>query len=223
MRLLILRLEGPLQSWGERSKWDNRDSALTPTKSGVLGIVACCMGVPRDDPRLLELHEKLRVAVRVDMPGRIGVDYHTVSSESLMNAEGKAQDRTIVSFRQYLQDASFLVIISSEDSELLGRVEYALKHPKWAAYLGRKSCVPTRPLIPCVTDEFDSISEALESWPLAERADPERLSFRAEIEDHTGQFTRGDSLISTDRHFSGRRVAYLAVRRREDVSLEIDA
>ena len=223
MRLLTLRLEGPLQSWGERSKWDNRDSALMPTKSGVLGIIACCMGVSRDDSRLLELHEKLRIAVRADMPGRLGVDYHTVSSESLMNAEGKTQDRTIVSFRQYLQDASFLVIIAAEDNDLLEHVSYALRHPKWVAYLGRKSCVPTYPLIPYVTDEFDSITDALDNLPYAERTDPERNSFRAEIEDPAGQYTRGDSLNSVDRHFSGRRVAYHAVRRREDVSLEIDA
>ena len=213
MRLLILRLEGPLQSWGERSKWDNRDSALMPTKSGVIGIIACCMGLSRDDDRLLELHRKLKLAVRADMPGRLGVDYHTVSSENMMNAEGKAQKRTIVSYRQYLQDASFLAVISSEDDLLLDSVSFALRHPKWAAFLGRKSCVPTYPLIPVETDEFDSIKEALDNWPFAERTDTERRSFRAEIEEPEGQFTRGDSLLSTDRHFSGRRVEYYAVRR----------
>ena len=37
MKLLILRLEGALQSWGERSHWDHRDTANFPTKSGVVG------------------------------------------------------------------------------------------------------------------------------------------------------------------------------------------
>ena len=230
MRLLILRLEGPLQSWGERSKWDNRDSALMPTKSGVIGIIACCMGVPRDDERMLELHQKLRIAVRADMPGRLGVDYHTVSAECLLTAEGKPRKKekgkdesTIISKRQYLQDASFLAVVSSTDEDLLDSVEYSLRHPKWVAYLGRKSCVPTYPLIPVVTDEFDSMEQAINDLPFAERTEPERLSFRAEIEDPAGIYTRGDSLVSVDRHFSIRRVNYHTVRRREDVSLQIDA
>ena len=223
MRLLVLRLEGPLQSWGERSKWDNRDSALMPTKSGIIGLISCCMGLPRDDERILELHQKLKVAFRADMPGRVGVDYHTVKSEKLMNAEGKTQDRTIVSYRQYLQDASFLAVLSSEDDTLLENISYAFRHPKWAAYLGRKSCIPTHPLIPIETDEFDSLEEAVDNWPFAERTDPERRSFRAEIEDPKGQFMRSDSLTLINRNFFIRRVIYHTVRRGEDVSLQTDA
>lgn len=219
MKLLILRLEGPLQSWGERSKWDNRDSALMPTKSGVLGIIACCMGIPRDDSRMLELHEKLRIAVRADMPGRLGVDFNTVKSNTLMNAEGKTQDRTIVSYRQYLQDASFIVVIASADDGLLSCIADAMKRPKWAAFLGRKSCVPTYPLIPVETDEFDSMEDAVNACPFAERVDPEMRSFRVEIEDSTGRFTRGDRLTATGRHFSGRRVIYSVARSKQDVSL----
>lgn len=36
--LLILRLEGALQSWGDHSKWDVRDSGDFPSKSGVVGV-----------------------------------------------------------------------------------------------------------------------------------------------------------------------------------------
>lgn len=45
--ILLLRLEAPLQSYGERAKWDFRDSAYFPTKSGVIGIIACAMGLKR--------------------------------------------------------------------------------------------------------------------------------------------------------------------------------
>ena len=43
--LLMLRLEGALQSWGDHSKWDIRDSGDFPSKSGVVGLLACAMGM----------------------------------------------------------------------------------------------------------------------------------------------------------------------------------
>lgn len=216
MRLLIMRLEGPLQSWGERSKWDNRDSALMPTKSGVIGILACCMGILRDDARLTQLHRKLTVAVRADMPGVLGTDYQTVSSEKLLTADGKEQVKTIISPRQYLEDASFLVVLASEDGDLLDKIASSLRHPVWAAYLGRKCCVPTRPLIATDTDEYDSIETALDTVPLAERADPEVVNFRAEIEDPQGEYVRNDCLCTTERRFTTRRVRYYTVGRKNE-------
>ncbi|MEV7027174.1 CRISPR-associated protein Cas5, partial [Kitasatospora sp. NPDC093558] len=35
--VLVLRLAGPLQSWGERSAFNRRDTPPQPTKSGVVG------------------------------------------------------------------------------------------------------------------------------------------------------------------------------------------
>jgi CRISPR system Cascade subunit CasD len=46
---LFLRLEGPLQSWGERARWDVRDTAPEPTKSGVIGLLACALGLSADE------------------------------------------------------------------------------------------------------------------------------------------------------------------------------
>ena len=41
--LIMLRLEGPLQSWGELSKWDSRESSDMPTRSGIVGLLASAM------------------------------------------------------------------------------------------------------------------------------------------------------------------------------------
>ena len=81
MTVLILRLEGALQSWGTRSRFDNRDSGFMPTKSGVIGFIACAMGLPRGDDRILELDAALRMGVRADRPGTMMVDYQTVTGE----------------------------------------------------------------------------------------------------------------------------------------------
>jgi len=44
MNTVFVRLEGPLQSWGTRARWGERDTELEPTKSGVIGLVACALG-----------------------------------------------------------------------------------------------------------------------------------------------------------------------------------
>lgn len=52
MRLIKLIFSAPLQSWGEDSRWDNRETAASPTKSGVIGMLGCALGYPRGDERL---------------------------------------------------------------------------------------------------------------------------------------------------------------------------
>lgn len=88
--LLILRLEGALQSWGDHSKWDVRDSGDFPSKSGVVGLLSCAMGLERGDPEIAALSAALHMAVRVDRPGIRVLDFHTVQGYPLYNAEGEA-------------------------------------------------------------------------------------------------------------------------------------
>jgi CRISPR system Cascade subunit CasD len=77
MNTLFLRLEGPLQSWGLRARWGERDTADAPTKSGIIGLLGCALGYRRDDLRLRQLSDELWLGVRVDRPGTLLRDYHT--------------------------------------------------------------------------------------------------------------------------------------------------
>ncbi|MBF6357022.1 type I-E CRISPR-associated protein Cas5/CasD [Nocardia higoensis] len=74
--VLLLRLAGPLQSWGSRSRFAHRDTDLRPTKSGVIGLCAAAMGLDRADP--LGPLAELRFGVRADRPGTVIRDYQTV-------------------------------------------------------------------------------------------------------------------------------------------------
>ena len=105
--VLVLRLEGVLQSWGEHAKWNIRDSSVMPTKSGVVGLLGCALGWEREDIRFNSLASQLRMAVRADRAGKIVSDYHTVSAKMLMNATGVQRQggNTLVTNRYYLQDA----------------------------------------------------------------------------------------------------------------------
>ncbi|MEU3340436.1 CRISPR-associated protein Cas5 [Streptomyces sp. NPDC006668] len=93
--VLLIRLAGPLQSWGTASRFPaRRDSHSRPTKSAVIGMCAAALGLPRtmglkqphsptDDKaqaKLTVLGELARslFGVRADHPGVPVRDYHTV-------------------------------------------------------------------------------------------------------------------------------------------------
>ncbi len=174
---LFLRLEGPLQSWGVRAHWEERDTAFEPTKSGVIGLIGCAMGLRRDDQRLHELSEALQMGVRVERAGLLLVDYHTTGGakaadgepEGMLNAQGKIKLETDVSSRRYLMDASFLVALRGPEAEIAA-CAHALQHPHWPIFLCRKACVPTVPVF-AGTADHDSLPTALKAQPLAERVD----------------------------------------------------
>lgn len=75
--VLLVRLAGPLQSWGTTSHFGaRRDTHSRPTKSGVIGLCAAALGRDRSE-QLGEL-ARIRFGVRADRPGTPARDYHTV-------------------------------------------------------------------------------------------------------------------------------------------------
>lgn len=172
---LFLRLEGPLQAWGERGRWSVRDTAPEPTKSGVIGLIACALGY-REDAQIRPLAEKTRMAVRCDAPGQLITDYHTVGGgydePALLTAQGKPKvssgsPHTELTWRDYVCDASFLVVLQSEDEALIEQMAQALQNPVWPIFLGRKSCPPSRPVFDGI-GQFSDLEEALQwgTWSL---------------------------------------------------------
>lgn len=152
MPVLLLRLAGPLQSWGIQSRFTVRDTGREPSKSGVVGLLCAALGVPReDDARLAEL-AALRMGVRVDQDGHLERDYHTAGGGDVpgrkhygvAKADGSKGD-CLPSTRYYLADASFLVGLEG-DPALLGTLDRSLKAPRWPLFLGRKSFVPGVPV-----------------------------------------------------------------------------
>lgn len=152
---LVLRLAGPLQSWGSASQFNRRETAGEPTKGGIIGLIAAAQGRRRSDP--LEDLLDLRLGVRTDQPGTRLRDYHTVSDyrglplpSAAVSAKGRQKPagdkRTHVTQRFYLQDAVFVAAIGGP-GELLTGLAQALRQPAFPLALGRRACVPTQPLL----------------------------------------------------------------------------
>jgi CRISPR system Cascade subunit CasD len=141
---LLMRFAAPMQSWGTKSRFDERDTELEPSKSGVIGLLCAALGVDREEEKPVLDLAALPMGVRVDREGVLRRDYHT--AQTIIRADGKGIQDTAVSQRYYLADAIFLVGLQSHDNALLGKIQAALKNPYWPLSLGRRSFVPSQPV-----------------------------------------------------------------------------
>ncbi|MFC0673202.1 type I-E CRISPR-associated protein Cas5/CasD [Brachybacterium hainanense] len=132
---LLLTLKGPMQTWGDASRFRERGTGPYPTKSGVVGMLAAADGRRRTDP--IEDLAALTFAVRVDQPGSLMKDFQTAQQWQT------GGDNYLVS-RYYLADAVFMAAVESEDRGLLEGLAEAMRRPRFPLFLGRRSC-PTNP------------------------------------------------------------------------------
>jgi len=177
---LLLRLEGPMQSWGYRSRFDYRDTALEPTRSGVIGLICAAMGIARGED--ISRFDAIRMGVRIDRKGRPERDYHTALD--VIEADGSGTD-TVQSWRDYLADASFTVGLESSDQELLNKITKALQSPVWPLFLGRKAFpLSVPPVHPSDTGKPGTLEDNLLSGESNSGRTPARLSITEILEEH---------------------------------------
>jgi CRISPR system Cascade subunit CasD len=154
---LALLLDGPMQSWGHASRFERRTTALHPTRSAIMGLIAAALGIDKhgaDEAARLARFSALRITVATlprrsrrqgDLHMQRLEDYHTVTG--IRRASGKvAKDATVQTYRHYLLDARFGVLLAGS-SVLLEEIAAALRNPKWGVWLGRKCCLPASPVL----------------------------------------------------------------------------
>lgn len=178
---LILKLQGPMQAWGDHTFEGLRPSANFPTRSGLLGLLGACLGIRRTEhDRLQELSDGVGMSVRLDklkIARRDGTekdlpiikitDYHTVRNARADYMGKKKPHETIQTWREYLLDAQFTVAVWYHASAdiTLDEIEYAVRQPLFTPFLGRRSCPLTRPLFERRLQAADSISALAEISP----------------------------------------------------------
>ncbi|TXL84734.1 type I-E CRISPR-associated protein Cas5/CasD [Streptomyces sp. IB2014 016-6] len=176
---LILRLSGLLQSWGERGVFHHRDTAPFPTRSALIGMFAAAQGRSREEalapyPQFPDTpdHRDLTFTLRIDRPGTLYRDLHTVGGgrppeERLHTANGGHRPpagSTLISHRDYLTDAVFTAAVQGPDA-LITHIADTLNQPRYAPFLGRRTCPPDEPLVVARTD--DPLTELRERVPLS--------------------------------------------------------
>lgn len=231
---LLLRLEGPMQSWGTQSRFRIRDTGREPSKSGVIGLLCAALGRPRG-ASVADL-AALRMGVRVDREGIVRVDYQTAGGGDWLNGRygvtraEKAGVETSVSSRAYLSDASFLVgfeASTADQEHLLARLDDALHAPVWPLYLGRKGYVPSSPVRLPDDPEHGGpglvpkqLLEALHDTQMSparagERDDTVRLVIETDLSDQDAELRPDQpvSFASDRRVFASRAVKFAVLRR----------
>jgi len=129
---------------------------MEPTFSGIAGMICAAFGMPREGgagewPSLEELAE-LEFGVRVLREPLLAEDFQTAGGGDfsgrkygVYKADGKPGD-TVTSMRCFLADGDFLAGLSGP-VELLEHIQRALLDPVWPLYLGRRSYVPSLPVV----------------------------------------------------------------------------
>lgn len=196
-----------MQSWGYRSRFDYRDTALEPTRSGVIGLICAAMGIARGED--ISRFDTIRMGVRVDREGRPERDYHTALE--VRKVDG-SDGGTVVSHRDYLADASFTVGLQSDNRDLLVEIADKLQNPEWVLFLGRKAFPLTMP--PVQTPESPVLEGKLEEHLLKpppphpfRDSDPSVTRWRVVLEDPEGERTQHDDpLCFRERRFKPRSI-----------------
>ena len=160
---LILKLQGAMQAWGGHTYETFRPSYIFPTRSGIIGLLGACLGIEREEIQKRErLNQSFELTVKVEKrkiekenykekrSEELSInkitDYHTVLDGR--KVDGKSRDQAILSYREYLNDAEFTLILDfKEDADYnLNEIKKAIYKPIFTPFLGRRSCPLHRPL-----------------------------------------------------------------------------
>lgn len=197
-RCLGFVLDGPLQSWGTASRFQRRGTNHHPSKSGVAGLIAAALGLPKGSARehdtlaaiaalrmttvLLPRNRwRARTAAHyTPLPVLRLSDYHTVGGgfdkathplHIPRKAKGGPADNATVSLREYLMDARFAVLLEArQDDTVLKEIAVGLNNPVWGVWLGRKCCLPALPIRPVLGSSAGTVfPELLHQCALPDR------------------------------------------------------
>ncbi len=186
-KFLALYFDAPSLAFGFESRHDRRGTAPFPTRSAVTGILCAACGIERGDEAFLAKMAALEM-VALELPRvvekRVGgkprkvrlsasnlLDFHTVGGgfdkekerEKIQiprtAADGKPGG-TALSYREYLTDVKFGVIVGG-DAATLEKLAAKLADPVWGVWFGRKCCIPASPLSQGVYDDKTSAARRL--------------------------------------------------------------
>lgn len=176
MRCLILRLEGPLMSFGDTAIDEIRPTRELPGRSLLTGLIANALGLEHRDVDALErLQQRLRFAARLDRPGEALLDFQTAElrqDDPIWTTRGVPAERAggagsysgpALRYRHYRADSKVTVALTLEPGDEtpdIDAIAASLRHPERPLFIGRKGCPPARRIVEGMV-EADSLVAAL--------------------------------------------------------------
>lgn len=200
MSTLLLELSGPLQAWGDESRFVRRTTRTLPTKSGVIGLLAAALGRRRAEP--VEDLVAIRFGVRQEQRGSLARDFQT----AIDPRTGKPLP---LSERFYLNDARFLAVLEAEENLLRGLAD-AIASPVFPLYLGRRACPPAGRIVVGIREESLETVLDCEPWRAADwykRKQSQRVSLLWSRDANPGE-ARDETVRDVPRSFDPRNREY---------------
>jgi CRISPR system Cascade subunit CasD len=189
-RWLILDLCAPLMAFGGVSIDHVGPTRDFPAASMLTGLLGNALGWHwSDGPAHQALQDRLIFAARIEREGRLITDSQNAKLEKAdkgWTTQGTPEGRFGASYdaphrrrRDYLADARVLVVLrlATDDLPTLDTLAAALRRPARPLFIGRKPCLPTRPLHAGWCEAADAhgaltlvgtTAHAAAQWPAAE-------------------------------------------------------
>ncbi|QPC45449.1 type I-E CRISPR-associated protein Cas5/CasD [Kaustia mangrovi] len=184
-RHLVLTLEAPLMAFGGVTVDNYGTIRDFPAASMLTGLIANALGLRREDRQAHQrLQDRLVFAARHERPAGRVADFQTAKLEASDRGwttrgapEGRAGGAGTylgphLRYRDYHADAALTVVLRLEPADeapTLDDLADALLRPARPLFIGRKPCLPSRPLIapdPAASFiETQTVGEALETIP----------------------------------------------------------
>ena len=161
-----------------------------PIRSMVTGLIANALGWQRGErDRHQALQDRLVMGARLDRPGKAVRDFQTAqlgANDKGWTTRGQPEGRAggantykspHIRQRHYRADAFVTIALRLDPTDTdptLDAVYTALRNPARPLFIGRKPCLPSRPVLAEAPAESVNIFQALTAAPLAPPDEPRR-------------------------------------------------
>lgn len=175
-KIVILRLEAPMMSFGAPIVDNFGKIQPYPSLSQITGLLANALGYRHEDYDLIShLQNNLIYSVCCIRSGEQITDYQTVdlgqdfmvgtgwTTRNRVEERGGASSKaTHIRYRSYWADSSYLVAIrlKTKDSVNVAMLSEAIQRPARPLFIGRKCCIPSVKLFASESESASSM-EAL--------------------------------------------------------------
>ncbi|MFO0094511.1 MAG: type I-E CRISPR-associated protein Cas5/CasD [Gemmatimonadaceae bacterium] len=181
MDVLVLRLEAPMVAFGDVMVDNLGRIAEFPTTSALTGLIGNALGLDRTETNALaRLQQRLRFACRIDARGPRLTDMQTAqlaqsdewwTTHRVVGRDGGAATyhSPHIRYRDFDCDVRLTVVCAfdpADEPPSVHTVASAFERPARPLFVGRKPCLPTRPMHEGVLTTR-SLHEALRQVPWA--------------------------------------------------------
>lgn len=192
---LLLRFDAPLMSFGGPKVDAKGGTRRAPGQSMITGLLANALGYDRHEaPAHQRLQDRLRFATRCDRAGEALLDFQTVdlgrphmrAAEVGWTTRGRVEPRagaskedTHIRERAYWADAVYTVALTldpADEPPTLAALAAALRRPARPLFIGRKPCLPARPILEGLTTGDDLVSVLAAAPRIGPSGDPGPLT-----------------------------------------------